>query len=160
MNAERRDRGGIDGFYHTHAVAFGGESHENFIRIGHNFLHHDLLVVLFSERSEVISGKISVACLDGFQRNNFVAGFRRRPWLSADHAAESCNPPRPHVIVFAANRDEILLRQRHLDHRRLVNCEGLKQLWTVSDRLRMLHDDLDRATLGAVRDFDPISRQT
>lgn len=64
------------------------------------------------------------------------------------------------MIVFAANWDQILLGQRHLDNRRLVHCERLKQLWTVPNGLWMLHNDLHSSRLRAVCDFYPVPWQT
>lgn len=160
MNAERSDCCGIDRLYHTNAVAFRGQSNKKLVCIRNNFLNHNLLVVLFPERSKVVASKVSVVCFDRFKWNDFVWSFRRRSRLCADHSTESCDPPSPNVIVFTTHRDEIFLWQRHFDHRRLMNCEGLKELWAMPNCLWMLYNHFHSATLRAISDFNPIPRQT
>lgn len=160
MHTERSDRGGVDGLDDADAIAFRCQPDEEFVGVGNDFLDHDLLVVLLAEGSEVVTGEIRVVGLHRLERHDLVGRFRSRPWLGADHSPEPRDPPRPHVVVLAAHRNQKLLRQRDFDDRRLVDRERLEQLRAVSDRLGMLHDYLHRSRLGAISDLNPVARQT
>lgn len=52
------------------------------------------------------------------QSQHLEGGLGRGPWLRGDHAAEASHSPRPHVVVLAAHRDQVLLGEGHLEVRR------------------------------------------
>jgi hypothetical protein len=57
----------------------------------------------------------------------FKAGQRCGSGLRRDHAAETCHTPGAHVVVLRADRYQVLLRQRHLRHRRPAEYRGVRE---------------------------------
>ena len=78
-----------------------------------NKLVENLLVILFSERSEMISSDAAQARFRFLQTCDLERGNGSRSWLSWDHAPETCHPPRAHVVV-GANWHQKLFRQLYL----------------------------------------------
>ena len=94
------------------------------------------------------------------QTDNLEAGQRLRAGLGRDHAPEPGDGPGPDVVVLGAGRDEELLREGDLGDGAAVDGERLEELRAVTDSLRVLDDDADRARTGAVRDLYPVAAQT
>ena len=159
MYAERSYGRWIDWFNDANSIALRRESHEKFVSIGNHFLDHDLLIVLFTKRSKIIASKIRVVSFNRFEWNDFVRRFRCWSWLGADHASESGNAPCPNVIVFTAHRDQIFLRQCHLDDWRLMHCECLEKLRSMPNSLRMLNNDFHSSRFRSISDLNPVPWQ-
>lgn len=160
VNTERSDNGVVHRSYNADSFPSWRKSHEQLVNVGHHLLHEYLLIVLFAERTKVISSGVTVQRLHRIQTNDLKRSLWRWSWLGADHATESSHFPSSHVIVLAADRDQILFGKRHLYDGTLVHCERLEELRSVAHRLRMLDNHSDRARSRAVYYFDPIAAQT
>lgn len=91
-----------------------GKPDEQLVGVGHHLLHEHLLVVLLAEGAAVVGRRVADARLDRLQRDDLEGGLGRRAGLRRDHAAEAGHAPAAHVVVLAAHRHQVLLRQRHL----------------------------------------------
>ena len=84
----------------------------------------NLLIVLFSEWSEVISGDAAQRRLRLLQAGDLERRHRRRPRLRRNHSPETGHAPRSDVIV-GADRDEKLLGELHFGDRRPEKTTGI-----------------------------------
>lgn len=92
------------------------ESHVHLVNVGHHLLHKDLHVVLLAKRAKLIAGRVAVAdvILRRLQADDLEGCLRRRSGLRTDHAPEASHLPRPHVVVLAADGDQVLFGEGDL----------------------------------------------
>lgn len=160
VHTKRRDDGVVHRPNDANPLSSGRKSHEQLVNVRHHLLHEYLLIILLAKRTKVISSRVTVQRLHRIQADDLERSLWRGSWLRADHATESGHLPSSHVVVLAADGDQILFRQRHLDDGTLVHGERLKELRSMAHRLRMLDNNAYRARSRAVGDFNPIAAQT